>query len=79
MRSIANGQRASLTHLDKLKETYPTKLIPSSRYVGGNENFVLVVLASPFDSNARSHSGFCLLTSSTPISRQEYQGEALAN
>src|ERR1017187_4420269 len=42
-----------------------------------NENFVLVVLASPFDSTAHRHSVFCLQTPLTPVSRGDIKGEAL--
>jgi hypothetical protein len=45
----------------------------SSRYRGPNENFVLVVLASPFDSIARR--AFWLLTPSTPISRRDIKAK----
>jgi hypothetical protein len=53
------------------------KPLVSSRYRGPNENFVLVVLASPFDSIARR--AFWLLTPDFLDSHipQGYQGEAL--
>ena len=48
-----------------------------ARYTARNENFVLVVLASPFDSIA--HRALWLLApdSLTPISRRDIKGEAL--
>ena len=49
----------------------------SLRYAGANENFVPVVSPSPFDSIARRHSDFWLLTPSTPISRRDIKGAAL--
>src|ERR1017187_6630050 len=63
---------------DRVHAHLSTSRRVSSRYTARNGNFVLVVLASPFDSIA--HRAFCLLApdSSLPsISRRDIKGEAL--